>query len=162
PGLRRGRSPGRRRPGSQRRGAVRPGPRARHPAPPPGPPPPGRHQRRRARHRRHRRRPRGGARRGPRRSGRPPAPPPPPRHAPPATAALATPVRVLGAADALRYGNALHAIGPEGGADAVLVLMTAQAATDATGVARAILGGTRDWAIPLAAAFAGGARVAPG
>jgi len=50
----------------------------------------------------------------------------------------------------------------DGDADAALVLLTAQAATDAAGVARAVIGATRSWRIPVAAAFVGGARVAPG
>jgi acetyltransferase len=78
----------------------------------------------------------------------------------PATASVANPVDLVGDADAARYGNALHAAGPC--ADALLVIMTAQAATDAHGVARAVLGATRGWPIPVVAAFVGGARVAPG
>src|SRR3990172_7438037 len=84
-----------------------------------------------------------------------PAPPPPP---PPS---LANPVDLGGDADAARYSNALHAIGGAG-ADAALVVLTAQAATDALGVARAGIGATRGWSIPVAGAFVGGARVAPG
>jgi acetyltransferase len=67
----------------------------------------------------------------------------------------------VGDADAARYGNALHAIGGAG-ADAVVVVLTAQAATDSPGVARAVIGATRGWPVPIAAAFVGGARVAPG
>jgi acetyltransferase len=78
----------------------------------------------------------------------------------PAAASAGNPVDLVGDADAARYGNALHAAGPC--ADALLVLLTAQAATDALGVARAVLGATRDWPIPVVAAFVGGARVAPG
>jgi acetyltransferase len=80
----------------------------------------------------------------------------------PPTATLANPVDLVGDADAARYGHALHAIGPDGGVDAVLVIMTAQAATDAAGVARAVVAATRRWPIPVAAALVGGARVAPG
>jgi ATP-grasp domain len=40
--------------------------------------------------------------------------------------------------------------------------MTVQAATDAVGVARAILGATRGWSRPVVAALVGGDRVAPG
>jgi acetyl coenzyme A synthetase (ADP forming)-like protein len=79
----------------------------------------------------------------------------------PPTASLVNPVDLVGDADAARYGNALHAIGPNA-ADAALVVLTAQAATDSAGVARAVIGATRNWPIPLAAAFVGGARVAPG
>jgi acetyltransferase len=80
----------------------------------------------------------------------------------PPTASLGNPVDLVGDADAARYGHALHAIGPDGGVDAVLVVMTAQAATDAAGVARAVVAATRRWPIPVAAALVGGARVAPG
>jgi acetyltransferase len=80
----------------------------------------------------------------------------------PAGASLANPVDLVGDADAARYDAALRAVGPAGGADAVLAIMTAQAATDAAGVARAIAGATRGWPIPVAGAFVGGARVAPG
>ena len=79
----------------------------------------------------------------------------------PAAASLVNPVDLLGDADAARYSNVLHAIGA-GAADAALVVLTAQAATDSLGVARAVIGATRAWPIPLAAAFVGGARVAPG
>ncbi len=79
----------------------------------------------------------------------------------PPTASFANPVDLVGDADAARYSNALHAIGGAG-ADAALVVLTAQAATDALGVARAVIGATRGWSIPVAGAFVGGARVAPG
>ncbi|MBI4013487.1 MAG: acetate--CoA ligase family protein [Candidatus Rokubacteria bacterium] len=78
----------------------------------------------------------------------------------PPTASVVNPVDLVGDADAARYGNALDVAGPC--ADAALVILTAQAATDALGVARAVLGATRGWSIPVAAAFVGGARVAPG
>jgi acetyltransferase len=68
----------------------------------------------------------------------------------------------VGDANAARYGNALHALGPDTGIDAALVIMTVQAATDAVGVARAVLGATRGWSRPVVAALVGGARVAPG
>jgi acetyltransferase len=79
----------------------------------------------------------------------------------PAAAGLGNPVDLVGDADARRYGHALHTLGPDS-ADAVLVLLTPQAATDAASVARTIVGATRGWPIPVAAAFVGGARVAPG
>jgi acetyltransferase len=78
----------------------------------------------------------------------------------PPTASLLNPVDLVGDADAARYSNALHALG--GAADAALVVLTAQATTDAVGVARAVIGATRGWSVPVAAAFVGGARVAPG
>jgi len=42
------------------------------------------------------------------------------------------------------------------------VLMTAQASTDSVAVARAVAAAARDWRLPVAAAFVGGARVAAG
>ncbi len=80
----------------------------------------------------------------------------------PPTAGLRNPIDLVGDADAARFSDAFHAIGPSGVADAALVLVTAQAATDSAQVARAIAGATRDWSIPVAAAFVGGTRVAPG
>jgi acetyltransferase len=80
----------------------------------------------------------------------------------PPMAGLTNPVDLVGDADAARFNDALHAVGPAGFADAALILMTAQAATDSAQVARAIVGGTRRWSIPVATAFVGGARVAPG
>jgi acetate---CoA ligase (ADP-forming) len=79
----------------------------------------------------------------------------------PPTASLVNPVDLVGDADAARYSRALHALGA-GSADAALIVLTAQAATDAVGVARAVIGATRDWPIPVVAALVGGARVAPG
>ena len=80
----------------------------------------------------------------------------------PPTASLGNPVDLVGDADAARYANALHAVGPQAEIDAALVIMTVQAATDAAGVARAILGAIRDWSRPVIAALVGGDRVAPG
>jgi acetyltransferase len=80
----------------------------------------------------------------------------------PPVATVGNPVDLVGDADAARFANALHALGPEHGADALLVLLTAQAATDAQTVARAVLAATRGWPLPIAAAFVGGARVAAG
>jgi acetyltransferase len=79
----------------------------------------------------------------------------------PVTAGLGNPVDLVGDADARRYGHALHSLGSDS-ADAMLVLLTPQAATDAASIARTIVGATRGWPIPVAAAFVGGARVAPG
>jgi acetyltransferase len=84
------------------------------------------------------------------------------RAALPATASVHNPVDLVGDADARRFGDALRAVTPGVSADAALVILTAQAATDPLGVARAVLGATRGWSIPVAAAFVGGARVAPG
>jgi acetyltransferase len=80
----------------------------------------------------------------------------------PPTASVGNPVDLVGDADAARYANALHALGPGASVDAALVILTAQANTDAVGAARAILGATRDWLRPVVAAFVGGDRVAPG
>ena len=79
----------------------------------------------------------------------------------PSTASLTNPVDLVGDADAARYSQALHALGEDSG-DALLVVLTAQAATDSAGVARALIGATRGWSIPVMATFVGGARVAPG
>jgi acetyltransferase len=80
----------------------------------------------------------------------------------PPTASVANPVDLVGDADAARFHNALHALGRAPVVDAVLVLLTAQAATDSATVARAIASATRGWTIPIIAAFVGGPRVAPG
>jgi acetyl coenzyme A synthetase (ADP forming)-like protein len=80
----------------------------------------------------------------------------------PSMAGLTNPIDLVGDADAARFTNALHAVGGSDVGDAALVLVTAQAVTDSAQVARAIVGATRDWSIPMAAAFVGGARVAPG
>ena len=79
----------------------------------------------------------------------------------PAAASVANPVDLVGDADAARYAAALRAARAES-ADAALVILTAQAATEPLGVARAVLATTRDWEIPVAAAFVGGARVVAG
>jgi acetyl coenzyme A synthetase (ADP forming)-like protein len=79
----------------------------------------------------------------------------------PAMAGLGNPVDLVGDADARRYGHALHTLGTDG-ADAMLVLLTPQATTDAASVARTIAAATQGWSIPVVAAFVGGARVAPG
>ncbi len=80
----------------------------------------------------------------------------------PPTASLGNPIDLVGDADAARFSNALHVLGGSTSADAALILLTAQAATDSPRVARSIIGATRDWTIPIAAAFVGGPRVAPG
>ncbi|OGK97211.1 MAG: hypothetical protein A3I14_15955 [Candidatus Rokubacteria bacterium RIFCSPLOWO2_02_FULL_73_56] len=78
----------------------------------------------------------------------------------PPGAALGNPVDLVGDATAARYGHALAALG--GGDAAHLVCLAPQAATDASGVARAVLGATRGWRRPVLAVFAGGGRVRPG
>jgi acetyl coenzyme A synthetase (ADP forming)-like protein len=78
----------------------------------------------------------------------------------PPHAATTNPVDLVGDATPSRYGDALHALAGE---SASLVIMLApQAATDAAGVARAVLGATRDRLEPVLGVFAGGARVRPG
>jgi acetyl coenzyme A synthetase (ADP forming)-like protein len=78
-----------------------------------------------------------------------------PRHA-----ATTNPVDLIGDATPSRYGEALHALAGESAS--FVVMLAPQAATDAAGVARAVLGATRDWSVPVLGAFAGGARVRPG
>jgi acetyltransferase len=80
----------------------------------------------------------------------------------PPTASVPNPVDLVGDADAARFHDALHALRGAATVDATLVLLTAQAATDSATVARAIANATRGWTIPIAAAFVGGPRVAPG
>jgi acetate---CoA ligase (ADP-forming) len=80
----------------------------------------------------------------------------------PPTASVANPVDLVGDADATRFQDALHALSGASTVDAALVLLTAQATTDSATVARAIASATRGWTIPIAAAFVGGPRVAPG
>jgi acetyltransferase len=79
----------------------------------------------------------------------------------PAAAGLGNPIDLVGDADARRYSHVLHVLGGDS-ADAMLVLLTPQAATDAASIARTIAGSTRGWPIPVVGAFVGGARVAPG
>jgi acetyltransferase len=78
----------------------------------------------------------------------------------PSHAATTNPVDLIGDATPSRYGDALHALAGESAS--VVVMLAPQAATDAAGVARAVLGATRDWRVPLLGVFAGGARVRPG
>jgi acetyltransferase len=80
----------------------------------------------------------------------------------PATASLGNPIDLVGDADAARFSNVLHVLRGGAGYDAALILLTPQATTDSLGVARAIVGATRNWEIPIAVAFVGGPRVAPG
>jgi acetyltransferase len=78
----------------------------------------------------------------------------------PAHAALGNPVDLVGDATPARYGAALRELGAT---DATLLIMLApQAATDAAGVARAILGAMRGRRSTVLAVLAGGARVRAG
>lgn len=79
----------------------------------------------------------------------------------PPTAGLANPVDLIGDADARRYAHAFESLGPAA-ADALLVLLTPQASTDAASVARTVAAATHGWPIPVVAAFVGGARVVAG
>ncbi|MBI3637259.1 MAG: acetate--CoA ligase family protein, partial [Candidatus Rokubacteria bacterium] len=84
------------------------------------------------------------------------------RAALPPTASVTNPVDIIGDADPGRMSRALHALGTEPAADAALICLTAQATTDSAAMARAIIAATREWPIPVATAFVGGARLAPG
>ena len=78
----------------------------------------------------------------------------------PPHAATTNPVDLIGDATPSRYGAALHALAGESAS--LVVMLSPQAATDAAGVARAVLGATREWPAPVLGVFAGGARVRPG
>ena len=78
----------------------------------------------------------------------------------PPHAATTNPVDLIGDATPSRYGDALHALAGESAS--LVVMLSPQAATDAAGVARAVLGATREWPAPVLGVFAGGARVRPG
>jgi acetyltransferase len=78
----------------------------------------------------------------------------------PPHAATANPVDLIGDATPARYGAALEALAGEPAS--LVVMLAPQAATDAAGVARAVLGATRERAAPVLAVLAGGARVRPG
>jgi acetyltransferase len=78
----------------------------------------------------------------------------------PPHAATANPVDLVGDATPARYGAALEALAGEPAS--LVVMLAPQAATDAAGVARAVLGATRARQAPVLAVLAGGARVRPG
>ena len=78
----------------------------------------------------------------------------------PSHAATTNPVDLIGDATPSRYGEALQALAGESAS--LVVMLAPQAATDAAGVARAVLGATRDRPAPVLGVFAGGARVQPG
>lgn len=82
------------------------------------------------------------------------------RAALPAHASTRNPVDLIGDATPTRYGAALDALAGEPAA--LVVMLAPQAATDAAGVARAVLGATRERVSPVLAVLAGGARVRPG
>src|SRR6185295_10841857 len=62
-------------------------------------------------------------------------------------------------ADAPRYGAALASLTADA-ADSLLVILTAQATTDAQAVARTIASHVEGWSIPVTTAFVGGPHVA--
>jgi acetyltransferase len=78
----------------------------------------------------------------------------------PPHAATTNPVDLIGDATPSRYDKALHALAGEDAS--VVVMLAPQAATDAAGVARAVLSVTREWTTPVLGVFAGGARIRPG
>jgi acetyl coenzyme A synthetase (ADP forming)-like protein len=78
----------------------------------------------------------------------------------PPHAAVTNPVDLIGDAPPARYGAALEALAPE--AASLVVLVAPQAATDAAGIARALLGATRGRTAPVLAVLTGGARLRPG
>ena len=78
----------------------------------------------------------------------------------PPHAATTNPVDLIGDATPSRYSDALHALAGESAS--LVVMLAPQAATDAAGVARSVLGATQDWPAPVLGVFAGGARVQPG
>ena len=78
----------------------------------------------------------------------------------PSHAATTNPVDLIGDATPRAMATRAHALAGESAS--VVVMLAPQAATDAAGVARAVLGATRDWRVPLLGVFAGGARVRPG
>jgi acetyltransferase len=82
------------------------------------------------------------------------------RAALPAHAASSNPMDLIGDATPSRYGAALHALAAEPAS--LVVMLAPQAATDAAGIARAVLGAVRARATPVLAVLAGGARVRPG
>ena len=80
----------------------------------------------------------------------------------PAAANTANPVDVLGDAPAARYELALRAVLGEPGVDAVVVVLTPQAMTDADATARAIIETAAGSTKPVLCSFVGGQKVAGG
>jgi acetyltransferase len=78
----------------------------------------------------------------------------------PSHAATSNPVDLIGDATPARYGAALEVLVPEPAS--LVVMLAPQAATDAAGIARAVLGAVRERTAPVLAVLAGGARVRPG
>ena len=82
------------------------------------------------------------------------------RAALPAPAATSNPVDLIGDATPARYGAALEALAGESAS--LVVMLAPQAATDAAGVARVVLGAARERTAPVLAVLVGGARVRAG
>jgi acetyl coenzyme A synthetase (ADP forming)-like protein len=78
----------------------------------------------------------------------------------PPTAALGNPVDLIGDADAGRYRDALHALDDEDAAK--LVILSPQAATDATAIAHAVRDATARARVPIMASFLGGPHIRAG
>jgi acetyl coenzyme A synthetase (ADP forming)-like protein len=78
----------------------------------------------------------------------------------PLHAATTNPVDLVGDATPARYGAALTALAGE--RVSLVVMLAPQAAVDAAGIARAVLGATREWPAPVLGVLAGGARIRPG
>jgi acetyltransferase len=72
------------------------------------------------------------------------------------------PVDVLGDASPERYAQALEAVLSDPGVDAVLVILTPQAMTDSTGIARAVAEISKKHTKPILAAWMGGTTVQEG
>jgi acetate---CoA ligase (ADP-forming) len=84
------------------------------------------------------------------------------RPALPAAASVNNPVDVLGDADAARYGVALEGILKDDGVDAVVVILTPQAMTDAVATAGAIQAAAANSGKPVLVSFMGGDDVREG
>jgi acetyltransferase len=80
----------------------------------------------------------------------------------PSAAAIQNPVDILGDARSGRYQRALEAVIMDDAVDAVVVLLTPQAVTDAEGTARSIAHFARSQRKPVMAVYMGGEAVARG
>ena len=80
----------------------------------------------------------------------------------PAAASVANPVDLLGDARSSRYARAIDLVAADPGVDAIVVLLTPQAMTDAEQTARSIAAIGHSCGKPVLAAFMGGKAVASG
>jgi len=80
----------------------------------------------------------------------------------PAAANVHNPIDILGDAKAETYGRALEVVLKDEGVDAVVVLLTPQAMTDATEAAREVVSVSKKFGKPVFASFIGADRVAQG